>query len=55
MRYRVAPASCDVDISRGIVDEDILVVLGQDDLNTATDPAQIAFKIEKYWLHDQFQ
>ena len=40
---------------RGIVNKDILVVLGQDDLNTATDPAQIAFKIEKYWLHDQFQ
>ena len=44
-----------LDTGRGIVNKDILVVLGQDDLNTATDPAQIAFKIEKYWLHDQFQ
>ena len=40
---------------RGIVDKDVLVVLGQDDLNNAADPGEIAFKIEKYWLHEKFQ
>ena len=33
----------------------MIVVLGQDDLNNDEDPGEVAFQVEKYWLHEHFQ
>jgi len=36
-------------------DKDIIVVLGQDDLNNSEDPGEVTFQVERYWLHEHFQ
>jgi len=38
-----------------VKDKDMIVVLGQDDLNNSADPGEVAFQVEKYWLHGDFQ
>jgi len=38
-----------------VKDKDMIVVLGQDDLNNDEDPGEVAFQVENYWLHEHFQ
>ena len=35
--------------------DDILVILGQDKFASAEDPGEVAFQVEKVWVHEKFQ
>ena len=40
---------------RALVDKDILVILAQNDFTNDNDPGEVAFQVEKFWLHERFQ
>ena len=42
-------------VDSGIIGRDILVILGQDDLTDPDDPGEMAFLVDQYWLHEDFQ